>query len=367
MLTKKHKALNLALAVVLVGLPVASTSSYVMLFAQDRYVTESLVAVKRVGEATSAPMGGLSALIGVNNTSIEDAQYLKEYIHSADMFRRLDNKLGLRAAFAGNGTDPIFQLPKDATVEQALKFYRNRVSVELDEKTYLLTLKTEGFDPAFSLKLNQEILSESDRFINEISQRVARDQVAQAEHQLQEASNRLTAAKEDIIAYQNTNKMFDPAINAETITKLVASLKVNLAELQTQERTLLSYLNPDTPQVVSIRSQIQSVEQQIAQEQAKLTSPSETKLNRQAVQFETLKSNVDFSVDLYKLALTALETSRLEAVRKMKSVIVISSPQLAQEALYPRRFYLIFSAFLISFLLYAIARLSLTVIRDHQD
>jgi capsular polysaccharide transport system permease protein len=130
---------------------------------------------------------------------------------------------------------------------------------------------------------------------------------------------------------------------------------------------LLSYLNPDTPQVVSVRSQIQAVEQQIAQEQAKLTSPNETKLNRQAVQFETLKSNVEFSVDLYKLALTSLETSRLEAVRKMKNVIVISSPQRAQEALYPRQWYLMLSTFLICCLLYAITRLSLSVIRDHQD
>jgi capsular polysaccharide transport system permease protein len=211
------------------------------------------------------------------------------------------------------------------------------------------------------------ILAESDRFINQISQKVAQEQLAQAEKQLADASQRLATSKEELLAYQNKNKVFDPAVNAESISQLIAGLKANLAELQTQERTLLSYLNPDTPQVVSVRSQIQAVEQQIAQEQAKLTSPNETKLNRQAVQFETLKSNVEFSVDLYKLALTSLETSRLEAVRKMKNVIVISSPQRAQEALYPRQWYLMLSTFLICCLLYAITRLSLSVIRDHQD
>ncbi len=367
MLKTKHRTLNTALAVVLIGVPMVSTTAYVFMAAQQRYVSESIVAVKRVSEPTSMPTGGLSALIGVNNTSIEDAQYLKEYIQSADMLQRLDQQLNLRAAFVGNGHDPIFQLSSDATKEQLLKFYRKRVQISLDEKTYLLTITTEGFEPDFALKFNQVILAESDRFINQISQKVAQEQLAQAEKQLADASQRLATSKEELLAYQNKNKVFDPAVNAESISQLIAGLKANLAELQTQERTLLSYLNPDTPQVVSVRSQIQAVEQQIAQEQAKLTSPNETKLNRQAVQFETLKSNVEFSVDLYKLALTSLETSRLEAVRKMKNVIVISSPQRAQEALYPRQWYLMLSTFLICCLLYAITRLSLSVIRDHQD
>lgn len=367
MLTKKHKILNITLAVVFIGLPTVTTSSYVIFFAQDRYVSESVVSVKRVSEASSLPANGLSALIGANNTSVEDAQYLREYIHSADMLNKINEKINLRSAFIGNQKDPIFQLNRKASREDLLSFYQERVSVKLDESTYMLRISTEGLSPQFSLKLNQMILSESERFINHVSQQIAKNQVAQAESQLKEASVRLSIAKEDLIAYQNKNQMLDPLANAQAVNQLIAGLKANLTDLETQERALLAYLNPDTPQVVSLRSQIQAVEQQIAQEQDKLTSTNGVKLNRQAVQFETLKSNVDFSLDLYKLALTALEKSRLEAVQKMKSVIVISSPQLAQEALYPRRFYIVFSTFLISCLFYAMIRLLLTVVRDHQD
>lgn len=355
------------MALVCIGVPVTMTSSYVMFFAQDRYVSESLIAVKRVGEATIAPATGLSALIGANNTSVEDAQYLKEYIHSADMLNRIDQGLRLREAFKGNQQDPIFQLEAQSSREDLLAFYRERVILKLDEKTNLLTITTEGFSPDFALKLNQMILSESDRFINELSQRVAKDQVIQSEQQLAQAAQKLSAAKEAVLAYQNQNQTFDPLANAQAVNQLISGLKANLTDLQTQERTLLSYLNADTPQVISIRNQIKAVEQQISQEQTKLTSTNEVKLNRQAMQFEALKTNVDFSLDLYKLALTSLEKSRVEAVQKMKNVMVISSPQLAQEALYPRRLYLIFSTLMISCLLYGVIRLLLTVIREHQD
>jgi capsular polysaccharide transport system permease protein len=76
---------------------------------------------------------------------------------------------------------------------------------------------------------------------------------------------------------------------------------------------------------------------------------------------------VDFGTDLYKLSLTSLETTRLEAFRKMKSLVVISSAQPAQEAVYPRRYYIVFSALLICGLFYGLIRLMLSVIRDHRD
>ena len=72
--------------------------------------------------------------------------------------------------------------------------------------------------------------------------------------------------------------------------------------------------------MVSLRSQIKAVEEQITQEQTKLTSPNTTKLNRQAVQFETIKADVDFATELYKLSLSSLEKSRLEAFKKMKNL-----------------------------------------------
>lgn len=363
----KHILLHSALAVLIIVLPFVTISMYVLNVAQDRYVSESVVVIKQVGEATSSGMGGIGLLIGANNTSMEDSRYLKAYIESADMLNRLDEKLDFRAAFQGDGSDPVFQLPKDASNEDLLNYYNRRIKVTLNEQNQLLSITTQGLSQTFTLRFNQAVLAESERFINEISQRVAREQLNYAEQQLAESSTRLAAAKDALINYQNQNKMFDPLANAEALTRLVAGFQAQLAELQTQERALLSYLNPDAPQVVALRSQITALKQQIANEQAKLTSTDGTKLNRQAVQFESLKADVEFATDLYRLSLAALEKSRLEAARKLKNLIVISSPQLPQEALYPRKLYILSSTALILLMLYGFVRLMLSVIRDHRD
>lgn len=51
-----------------------------------------------------------------------------------------------------------------------------------------------------------------------------------------------------------------------------------------------------------------------------------------AVDFEEIKSKVEFNTELYKLTLTSIEKTRVEAARKLKVLSVISSPQLPQES-----------------------------------
>lgn len=364
----KNKRHTLIAYILLVIIPLAFIVFYLLTFAQDRYVTNSTIVVKQVAEVNNQNNTGLGALLGVSSTSNEDAQFLKAYIQSRDLIEKLDKQFDLRKAFIGNNTDPIFELKENASKEELVEYYNKRVRVDLNEMTMLLTVTTEGFTPEFSLKLNQAILKESELFINEVSQRVARDQLKFAREQLSEALSNLSQSREDLIAYQNQNQLFDPQAQAMAIAQIVNTLESNIAQLRTEERTLLSYLNPTAPQVIALRSQIDAVQKQIEDEKAKLTSPNNSeKLNRSAVDFEGLKAQVEFNTDLYKLALASLEKARLEAVRKLKNVVVITSPQLAQDALYPRVGYIIFSAFLLLNILFGIVMLVRSVIREHKE
>lgn len=364
---RKNNIINFSLLVVLVIIPWVLIIYYVMALAHPRYISTSDVVVKQVSEATIPSGGGLSALLGVNNTSKEDANYLTEYILSNDIVKRLDQRFKFREAYYIDGSDPIYEIKPDATQEELLKYYKDRVHINLNEQSYVLTVTTEGFDPAYALQLNQAILKESEQFVNRISQDVAKDQLNFAEAQLKEAEDRLNEKKEKLLSYQNTNEMFDPQSNAQMVNQLIGGLQAQLSSLRTEERQLLSYLNPDAPQVVSLRSQITAVEEQIAQEQAKLTSPNTTKLNRQAVQFETIKADVEFATELYKLSLSSLEKARLEAFRKMKNMIVISTPYQAEEATYPRRMYIIWTSLALLLILYGFVRLVIAVVKDHRS
>lgn len=183
--------------------------------------------------------------------------------------------------------------------------------------------------------------------------------------QVGEVEERLNLAKKRLLDYQNKHEIFDPQTNAQIVNQVIATLQGQLSSLRTEERQLLSYLNPEAPQVVSLRSQISAVEKQIKDEQAKLTSPKDDKLNAKAVEFENIKAEVEFATQLYKLALSSLESSRIETVRKMKNLIVISSPHQAQEALYPRVGYVLSTSLVLLLVLYGFIVLILAVIKDH--
>ncbi len=73
----------------------------------------------------------------------------------------------------------------------------------------------------------------------------------------------------------------------------------------------------------------------MTKKKSKITAPQGDKLNRMAVDFEEIKSKVEFNTELYKLTLTSIEKTRVEAARKLKVLSVISSPQLPQESSFP--------------------------------
>lgn len=365
----KNKIGKMLLPLLLVGLPLGVSGVYLYTVAEDRYVSQTVMVVKQIDDPTATASAiGLGALLGASSTSIEDAYFLKEYIQSYDMYLRLDKRLNLRKHFVGDQHDWFFRLAPDASREETLLYYQKRVSLHVDEKLTILELTVEGFDPETTYQINRAVIAESERFINELSRQLAREQLKFSEEQLAQALERLRLSREALLNYQNNNRILDPTADAASVSQLIASLRMNLAELQTQERALLSYLNPDTPQVIALRSQISAVQQQINSEEAKLTSTQGgTRLNRKAVQFETLKAEAEYSADIYKIALSALENARLETSRKMKSLVLLTSPQLPEEALYPRRLYILVSIFLIALLVYGFIQLTFSVIREHRD
>ena len=347
-------------------LPVFIIVMYLLIFAKERYQSSSVILVKQVADTQVADASGLGALFGVSNTSREDSQILKEYIGSRDMIERLDQTLNLRKEFS-SVHDPVFALSKDASIEELVEYFNKMIKVELDEQTMMLYVRAQGFSPEFSLKLNNELLKQSDAFINQISQTIAQEQQVFAEKQYQEATIQLDEARQAVLQYQNENEIFDPELQAKAVATLISGLQSSLAQLKTEERTLLSYLTPEAPQVVALRSQIESVQKQIDSESDKLTSPNNFKLNKNVADFEALKQQVLFATDLYKISLASLEKARLEASRKLKKLVVIAGPRLAEDSLYPRKVYISITSFILLNIIFGIGLLIHSIIREHRE
>lgn len=352
---------------VIILIPMVLLLLYLVIFSHPRYLSESKVAIKRASDIDNASLN-IGLLMGASNpSSSEDALYLKEYLHSPDMLSILDKQLDFKKAFGESGLDFFYHLSRNATAEEFLDYYRHRITINFNNKNGLLTIQTQGFTPEFALRFNQAALKEAERFINELSHRIARDQQRFSEEELARASERLNRSKGALLAYQNSNNVLDPQATALAANTLVNNLTEQKIKLETELRNLLTYLREDAPQVVTAKNALASVEAQIAKEQRNITAPEGDKLNRMAADFDELKSKVAFDTDLYRLALTAIEKTRVEAARKLKSLSVISSPQLPQQSRFPDVPWLLASWLLVCGLLYGTLKLLLSIVDDHRN
>ena len=283
------------------------------------------------------------------------------------MLKALDKQLNFHDAWSKSGLDFIYHLSKDTTAEQFLNYYRDRISVTFDDKTGLLAIQTQGFEPEFAQRFNLAVLKESERFINELSHKIARDQLNFAQEELQQARIRLDKSKNELLTYQNQYNILDPEASATAATSVVMALQSKKIELEAELRNLLSYLREDAPQIVTTQNAIKALQAQIDAEQSKITAPGGNKLNSMAVDFEEIKARVTFDTEIYTMAIKAIEKTRLESARKLKVLSVISSPQLPEESAFPNSGYLLASWLLVCCLLFGTIKLLLAVIEDHKD
>lgn len=339
---------------------------YYTLIAADRYVSTMTLSVRSTSGGISDTNGILSLLTNTSNTS-EDMRYLQGYIHSLDMLKILDQKIGLRKLYQEQSLDLFFRIWDSSSMESFLKYYQNRVKLYTDSKTGLLNVSVEGFSPESARLIAQNIMEESEKFINEISHSAAREQMAFAENEMTKYKERYKKAQNDLITFQNKYGVFDPLKQAEHKVSLAAQIESNLAQKEASLLTLQSYMNDTAPEIVSLRAEIEAIKKQLQREMAKISSDnSSQKLNNLVAQFQDLSIEASFAQSAYEAALKAYEASRIEAARKIKQLVIIQNPDLPQSAGYPRRIYDILTAFMIMSLIFGIVKFTKMIIEEHK-
>jgi capsular polysaccharide transport system permease protein len=341
---------------------------YFTFIAADRYVSESVITVRQSGDPAASALSGLGAALGgMNSPSREETLYLKRYIHSLDMLKHLDSRLGLRKAYESEKLDLLYRLFRGASQEWFLEYYRNRVAVHFDETTGLLTIQAEAFHPALAQAMNAEILARSEAFINEISHRLAREQMAFAEGELRKASERLQTTKGKLLGFQNKHRIFDPVVEAQAAASLTTQLTAEIARKEAELNAMLGFMQESAAPVVGLRNEIAALKAQTVREQQKVTSEKGGRLNTLAAEYHGLALEAGFAEDAYKTALSAVESTRIEASRKIKSLVVIESPAKPEIAIHPQRIYNLITLLVALTLLYGIVLLVIATIQDHRD
>lgn len=348
-----------------VFVPIFILAFYYVFIASDKFISVSKITIKQTGQQPTS--FNLSLFSFGNPTVREDAMYLQEYILSYDMLDYLERKLSLKKLYQNKKIDFVQRLSSDATHEEFLKYYQKHVvGVTFDDTSSILTIKVYAFSPEDAKKINEAILEQCERYINGVSHKIAKEQMSFIEQELSYANQKMQSAKNALIKFQNTHKVIDPTQEAQAAATLVSQLEAQLASQEAQLKNLLTYLSEDSFQVQALRSQIKALKEQIEVEKSKIVGGGDSKLNRIAAEYLNHKLDVDFSTDVYKATLGALETTRVEASRKLKNLVIIASPNMPEEALYPKKTYNIALATLLLLIFYGILKIIIGVIKEHR-
>ena len=340
---------------------------YYTFIAADRYVSNVSLSVKSTDGSSPISLSGIESLVGVASSSTEDIKLLREYIKSFDMLQKLDEKINLRSLYEKQKIDLFFRIYSSTSKESYLKYYRDRIHILFDDATGLLNVAVECFSPEDARNISAAILEECERFINEISHNIAREQLRFAQGELESAKQKYKDAKNELLAFQNEYGVFDPQSLAKTKAGFITEIELQISKKETELNTMRSYLNDNAPEIVALKAELRAHKEQLEKEKSKVASnASQDKLNDVVAQFEALYLNLSFAEDVYKTAITAVETTRIEIGRKAKQVVVIQSPYVPDSAAYPNKMYNIITIFVILTLIFGVVRLVRAIIDEHR-
>ncbi|MFK3708851.1 sugar transporter [Leclercia adecarboxylata] len=338
---------------------------YFGFIASDRYVSRAELVVKQADQIKMLP--DALSMLGLGGSNHQDILLIQDYLKSADLLKKLDEELGLKAHFQSHKVDYFSRLPDNVSREEFLKYYREHLTLRQDDISGVLTIELQAFDPAYGQKVVGVMLKESEVFINKLGHQVALEQLAFVEKEVDRAYQRLQIEKAKVLEFQNTHQLISPESTSSARLKVVSQIEAQLAQQQAQLKQLQSYMKVTAPAVVSVQTRVDALTQQLAQEQSKLTGADKDSMNEVTASYMDVQTQATLAADLYKTGLISLEQARIEAYRKLKHLLVISQPTLAEDAEYPRRLYNLATIGVLLCLLYGLIVMGLATLREHQD
>ncbi len=338
---------------------------YFGLIASDRYVSRAQLVIKQADQIKMLP--DALSMLGLGGSNHEDILLTQDYLQSPDLLAKLDKELGLKSHYQSHKVDFFSRLPSDVSQEEFIKYYRNHLTLRLDDTSGVLTIEFQAFDPAYGQRVVSMMLKDSEGFINRLGHQVALEQLAFVEKEVNRAYQRVQDEKAKVLEFQNTHHLISPESTSTARIGVVSQIESQLAQQQAQLKQLQSYMKETAPAVISIQARVNALNEQLEQEKARLTGADKDAMNEVTARYMDVQTQATLASDLYKSGLISLEQAKVEAYRKLKHLLVVSQPTLAQDAEYPRRLYNLATIGVLLCLFYGLVVMGLATLREHQD
>jgi capsule polysaccharide export protein KpsE/RkpR len=218
-----------------VGTVALISTVYYFVFAESLYDSQAIISIQNKGSASAGVSSILGSSLGTGATGSESAEVV-QYIESMDMLRLLDRKYHLRGLYSSSDRNPFWRLWWPSVDEDFLWFYQYMVEIDSQSDVGIMTIDVLDYDRHRAHAISQDIVQESEKFMNRINatmqaqtMRFARDELENAvkavrgskdPQELAVAEMRLTAAQQALAAAEgaaNQQQVFIVPISAPSL------------------------------------------------------------------------------------------------------------------------------------------------------
>lgn len=348
-------------------LPAALVAGYMYGYASDQYVTEMKLGVRTVesrgGDGAAIFQGAASASqIGL------DSYVVVQYIQSREFVDRLQAKVDLQRIYARSSIDELSRLPRGASAEQLVEYWRGMVDPFFDMTNGTITVRVRAFTAPEALSLANQIETICQDLIASLTAKMRSQTVAMAEEETRQAEERLKAVLHQREALRQREGTTDPGRVAESTYRALGSLREDLgrarAELENMRR---NGSDERLTRVVNLKNRVASLEREVAsiERETSAVTTQQSTLAQSTTQFEELAAEQKIAERVLGVSLETLEKTRLTAGRQGTYLLSFVHATLPEEPLYPRRARTVVVVLIAGFILWAVFWLAAAAIKEH--
>ena len=349
-----------------VVLPTILAVVYFGFLASNVYISESRFVVRSPTRTNISPLGAVLSGSSFGGAS-EEATAVGEYLISRRALYETDRDGLLSRAYgaANIGWIDRFGGWRGTSREDLYDYFLDRVEVDNETSAQVTRLTVRAFKPEDAQAINTRLLQQAEALVNRLATRARSDSIEIAQTEVDEAQADARIAAVKLATLRNSAGIIDPEQQAAIQLQMISKLQDELISARTQMQQLRVNA-PQASQIAFLRSQISSLENEIAAQTALVTGGNRSYSNA-AVRFQELQLENELAAGQLEIALASLKEAQTEARRKLAYVERISDPSLPDDHAQPRRLRGILATLLLGLIAWGVLSTLIVGIREHRD
>ncbi len=322
--------------------PTLAGALYYGLIASDRFVTDTQFVIRpTIGTVDKATPDTVGTNTGIPKQMLaQDTLITLEYLRSRPMVEALQTQIPLRQWYGRDSIDIFSRFDPKKSIEQFLRYWKRRISIDVEATTGVLALSVEAFDPDESLAITSAIMKEAERMVNDLSKAARQDALVESERELKLAGERLAKINVMLTDTRNRDGVLDAKKTNEATLKVLDELRSQRINLSMQLTIGQQDLSPQSRQIIDMKQRIRDLNNniEIIEQQTATANPEQKRrLSDALTRSEDLSHQRKEAEVYFEEVRKSNDRARILANQQVAFFNPITGPSRAESSTEPRR------------------------------